>query len=141
LIKTKRWNDPIDPDDGNRVLVCRYRPRGVKRGDERWDAWLPQLGPSPGLHADVYGKQGEPISWEEYTERYVAEMATQKFWIEAFGERAAKGETLTLLCSSACIDPSRCHRSLLSSLIEQSRRSVAPARARATVLRRKPGSP
>jgi uncharacterized protein YeaO (DUF488 family) len=30
-IKTKRWDDPIDSDDGYRLLVCRYRPRGVSR--------------------------------------------------------------------------------------------------------------
>src|SRR5262245_17523063 len=54
MIKTKRWNDPEEPDDGYRLLVCRYRPRGVRREDERWDAWLPQLGPSRELHAAAY---------------------------------------------------------------------------------------
>ena len=26
-LKTKRWEDPSDPDDGFRLLVTRYRPR------------------------------------------------------------------------------------------------------------------
>jgi uncharacterized protein YeaO (DUF488 family) len=118
VIKTKRWNDPVEPDDGYRLLVCRFRPRGVKRDAETWDAWLPQLGPSPELHAAVYGKSGPPISWEEYARRYVAEMASAGFWIAGFAERVARGEPLTLLCSSACVDPARCHRTLLAALIQ-----------------------
>jgi uncharacterized protein YeaO (DUF488 family) len=118
VIKTKRWNDPAEPDDGYRLLVCRFRPRGVKRDAETWDAWLPQLGPSPELHAAVYGKSGPPISWEEYARRYVAEMSAARFWIIGFAERVGRGEGLTLLCSSACVDPARCHRTLLASLIQ-----------------------
>ncbi len=117
MIRTKRWNDTIEPADGVRLLVCRYRPRGVRREAEPWDSWLPQLGPSKELHAAVYGKHGAPISWDEYAGRYVAEMKAQGFWIRALGVRAARGETLTLLCSSACEDEARCHRTLLSALI------------------------
>jgi uncharacterized protein YeaO (DUF488 family) len=117
VIKTKRWNDPVEPDDGTRLLVCRYRPRGVRKEDERWDAWLPQLGPSKELHAAVYGKQGAPIEWDEYARRYFHEMEAQGFWIRSLADRAARGETLTLLCSSACTDPARCHRTLLRELL------------------------
>ena len=45
-IKTRRWNDPPDKDEGYRLLVTRYRPRGVAKADETWDAWEPKLGPS-----------------------------------------------------------------------------------------------
>jgi uncharacterized protein YeaO (DUF488 family) len=138
VIKTKRWDDPSEPDDGYRLLVCRYRPRGVRTGDERWDAWLPQLGPSKELHAAAYGKGQAPITWDEYTARYVAEMQNARFWIRGFAERAARGETITLLCSSACVDPSRCHRTLLRGLMEDAVRddaaSAAPAHG---VVRRK----
>jgi uncharacterized protein YeaO (DUF488 family) len=117
-VKTKRWNDPREDDDGYRLLVCRFRPRGLKREDETWDAWLPQLGPSPELHAAVYGKNGAPIPWEEYAARYVAEMRTQGFFIRGLGDKTRRGEALTLLCSSACVDPARCHRTLLARLID-----------------------
>jgi uncharacterized protein YeaO (DUF488 family) len=119
VIKTKRWNDPKEGDDGSRLLVCRYRPRGVRREDETWDSWLPQLGPSKELHAAVYGKHGSPISWDEYAARYLEEMKSQTFWIKALHDRAKRGETLTLLCSSACEDPERCHRTLLRDLIQR----------------------
>jgi uncharacterized protein YeaO (DUF488 family) len=120
VLHTKRWNDPASGEDGKRLLVTRYRPRGVAHDAETWDAWLPQLGPSRALHAAVYGKGQAPIGWEEYRERYLSEMQGQRFWIDALGQQHARGETLTLLCSSACVDPGRCHRTLLAELIAES---------------------
>jgi uncharacterized protein YeaO (DUF488 family) len=117
VVHTKRWNDPEAPADGRRVLVTRYRPRGVAREAESWDAWLPQLGPSRELHAAAYGKLEPAIAWEEYRARYLAEMKGQRFWVDALGQQVARGETLTLLCSSACVDEARCHRTLLGELI------------------------
>jgi uncharacterized protein YeaO (DUF488 family) len=117
-IRTKRWNDPPGPKDGYRLLVCRYRPRGVRKSDETWDAWEPQLGPSRALHAAVYGKNSTPISWELYRRRYLDEMRGQRNLISALASRVKAGETITLLCSSACERESRCHRSLLRDLIE-----------------------
>jgi uncharacterized protein YeaO (DUF488 family) len=118
-IKTKRWNDSREPDDGFRLLVCRYRPRGVRKEDETWDAWHPDLGPSRELHADFYGKKGAPIQWPEYRRRYLEEMRNQESRITELAHRLAAGEKITLLCSSACVDPSHCHRTLLKTLIEE----------------------
>jgi uncharacterized damage-inducible protein DinB len=42
-IRTKRWNDPIGDDDGFRLLICRYRPRALKKEHE----------PSPFLHMSM----------------------------------------------------------------------------------------
>src|SRR5581483_7469826 len=98
-IRTRRWNDPREAGDGLRVLVCRYRPRGLRREDETWDAWYRQLGPSPALHADYYGKHGPPITWTEYRRRYLQEMEEQRALIGELARRVAGGETLTLLCS------------------------------------------
>ena len=39
--------------------------------------------------------------------------------IAVLAEKVAEGKTLTLLCSSACTDPERCHRTLLKQLIEE----------------------
>jgi uncharacterized protein YeaO (DUF488 family) len=118
-IKTKRWNDNAEPDDGFRLLICRYRPRALKKADETWDAWWKDLGPSKELHADFYGKHGPPIDWKAYRGRYLQEMKAQKEKIAELAKRVAAGETLTLLCSSACVDPDHCHRTLLKRLIEK----------------------
>ncbi len=117
-LKTKRWCDPREADDGFRLLICRYRPRGVRKEDETWDSWCSDLGPSRALHADFYGKNGAPIGWEEYRRRYLEEMAAQEELIDELAQLLREGKTITLLCSSACEDASHCHRTLLRELIE-----------------------
>src|SRR4051812_35015630 len=107
-IRTRRWNDRRLPGDGLRLLVCRYRPRGVRKEDETWDEWNPHLGPSKDLHADAYGKRGREIDWNEYRERYLQEMKAQVPRIVTLAERVRQGGTITLLCSTACEDDDRC---------------------------------
>jgi uncharacterized protein YeaO (DUF488 family) len=128
----------MEAGDGLRVLVARYRPRGLPRGQETWSAWLPQLGPSKALHAAYYGKRGaQALSWETYAERYLQEMEAQTFWIRGLAQEAANQE-LTLLCSSACVDVQRCHRTLLRGLIAPLVSEPIASSPRAAVVRRKP---
>jgi uncharacterized protein YeaO (DUF488 family) len=134
-VRTKRWNDPAEQEDGYRLLVCRYRPRGVRREAEPWDAWCAALAPSPELHAAAYGKTGSPLAWPDYERRYREEMTRQLYWIRGFAERVRAGETMTLLCSSACVDPARCHRTLLKELIEIAAFPPPPAPATRVVRR------
>lgn len=133
-VHTKRWNDPAGPDDGFRLLICRYRPRGVEREQERWDGWCAALAPSRELHAARYGKHAPAIDFETYEQRFRAEMEFQAFWISAFAERVSKGETITLLCSSACTDETRCHRTIVKALIERAA-AAHPSTARGVVKR------
>lgn len=138
-IRTKRWNDPVESDDGFRLLICRIRPRGVAKANETWDAWWPDLGPSRELLDAFHGKSpgsgrhragsGEagvarraaaaPLDWPTYQRRYLDEMRGpgQVWRIRDLAQRSAGGETITLLCSAACTDPARCHRTLLAGLI------------------------
>lgn len=118
-VHTRRWNDPAGADDGLRILVSRFRPRGVPKADEPWDIWWKELGPSEALHADFYGKNGPPITLEQYRPRYLAEMKAQVDKIESIARRVKDGESVTLLCSSACVDEARCHRTLLKGLVEE----------------------
>ncbi len=117
-IRTKRWNDPKEDDDGYRLLICRYRPRGVTKGEETWDAWCKALGPSEELHAAAYGKSGPALEFAEYQRRFLEEMKRQRYWIEGFAAHLRRGDTITLLCSSACVDPARCHRTIIKRLLE-----------------------
>ncbi len=127
-IFTKRWNDPIDLTDGHRLLVTRYRPRGVRKEAETWNAWQPDLGPSRELHAAAYGKHGQlAIDWNTYKARYLREMLKQRPAIADLAKRHSAGETITLLCSSACPREDRCHRSLLRDLIETEAAKLKPA--------------
>lgn len=117
-IRTKRWNDAREPDDGFRLLVTRYRPRGVSKAEETWDAWEPSLGPGKELHKAVYTQSSSPIPWPQYRRRYLDEQRGSRETIAALARRVQAGETITLLCSSACVRESRCHRSILRELIE-----------------------
>lgn len=119
-LKTKRWNDPVEADDGQRILVCRYRPRGVRKEAENWDTWYPNLGPSRVLHADLYGKHGPAITWEVFRKRYAEEMRSQQELIGQLTRALKSGQAITLLCSSACVDEAHCHRTLLKQMIERS---------------------
>ena len=123
-VRTKRWNDPKEDDDGYRLLICRYRPRGVPKSEETWDAWCKALGPSEELHAAAYGKTGPALEFAEYERRFLEEMTSQRYWIEGFAAHLRKGDTITLLCSSACVDPARCHRTIVERLL---REAAAPA--------------
>lgn len=117
-VHTKRWDDPRSDGDGYRLLVTRYRPRGLSKADETWDAWQPDLGPSVALHAAAYGKGRPAIAWPLYRAAYLREMREQAGAIDALAARVAGGETITLLCSSQCTRESRCHRSILKELID-----------------------
>jgi uncharacterized protein YeaO (DUF488 family) len=118
-LKTKRWNDPREGGDGYRLLICRYRPRALPRAKETWDGWCKELSPSRELHADYYGKNGPPISWEEFRPRFLQEMRAQTALLDELAAMVGEGKTITLLCSSACEDATRCHRTLVKHLIEE----------------------
>jgi uncharacterized protein YeaO (DUF488 family) len=127
VIRMKRWNDPPEAGDGTRILICRYRPRGLPKEDETWDEWLVSLAPSKQLHAAAYGKTGgSPLPWPMYRSRYLKEMQSQRDTIRELAERVTRGETVTLMCSSACERDSRCHRSLLKELIEAEAIAIQP---------------
>ena len=132
-VRTKRWNDAADADDGFRLLVCRIRPRGVPKTDEPWNEWWPDLGPSRRLLDDFHGKRGAAaITWEAYVPRYLDEMrgAAQLWRIRDLARRVGEGDTVTLLCSSACTDPARCHRTLLARLVTTAAAAAARSSAR-----------
>jgi len=80
----------------------------------------------PGSAFKRYPKRRAAISWDEYVPRYLEEMhgAAQLWRIRDLARRVAGGATVTLLCSSACTDPARCHRTLLANLV-----TAAAARA------------
>jgi len=42
---------------------------------------------------------------------------TQLWRLRDLARRLASGESITLLCSAACTDPERCHRTLLAALL------------------------
>jgi uncharacterized protein YeaO (DUF488 family) len=120
-------HSPIEPGDGLRLLVVRFRGRGLPA--DRYDVWMANLGPSEKL---LKGVLAEKITWKEFSRRYRDELfapaaadaanATiknhgQKFTLRLIARLAAK-ENVTLLCHCA-EDATQCHRFLLRDLIER----------------------
>ena len=103
--------DPKSKDDGFRVLVMRYWPRGVSK--ERVDAWYRDLGTSKEL---IKAWKAGKISWPELKRRYLSDLKDdhKQALILELAERSKK-QKVTLLCG--CRDPNRCHRSILKEQI------------------------
>lgn len=127
-IRTKRINDPAASSDGTRILITRYRPRGVRRGAESWAAWDKRLAPSTALLDAYLGKARSPhgvtkdlppITWSEFRKRFRAEMREPQAQaaLDELRRRAGDGETMTLLCY--CEDRDHCHRTLVHELLER----------------------
>jgi uncharacterized protein YeaO (DUF488 family) len=57
---------------------------------------------------------------------YIEEQRSNRKAIAQLAVRVRDGETITLLCSSACDRESRCHRSILKELIEAAVDSSQP---------------
>ncbi len=121
-LKTRPWNAPVEPDDGLRVLVCRYRPRALPKARETWNVWMRNLGPSKELFDAFFGKGQRAISLAEYRQRYAEQMKGEAEAIAGLAGRLDRGESVTLLCSKDCFLPEICHRTQLAALIEAARK-------------------
>ncbi len=116
----------MDPNqDGLRILVARFRGRGVQK--TQYDVWMANLGPSEPL---LRGFLSGAVPWKEYMRRYKAEMFQsggadrqnkvirnhgQKFTLRLI-KRLAQTQTVTLLCHCA-EEEKHCHRHLLKELV------------------------
>jgi len=70
-VHLKRAYDPPSPEDGQRYLVERLWPRGVKKDALQLTAWLKDLAPSDELRR-WYGH--DPARWDEFSRRYREEL-------------------------------------------------------------------
>ena len=71
FITTKRVYDPIDNNEGVRVLVDRLWPRGVSKQALKAAHWLREVTPSDQLRQWF----GHDLNrWEEFKHHYVAEL-------------------------------------------------------------------
>ncbi len=126
MIKTKSVHSPMEEkSDGLRILAARFRGRGLPA--DRYDVWMPNLGPSEKLlHSYLAGKR----SWTEFGRRYRYELFVdgsldkanrtiknhgQKFTLRLLQTLGERGD-ITLMCHCA-EDESHCHRHLLQKVL------------------------
>jgi uncharacterized protein YeaO (DUF488 family) len=132
VLRTKSVYSPIEPRrDGLRILATRFRGRGLPV--DRYDVWMPSLGPSERLLKLVLGGK---ITWARFLRAYRSEIFLdgpvdarspsiknhgQKFTLRLI-ERLARDRNVTLMCHCD-EDATQCHRFELKNLIK---RSVRP---------------
>jgi uncharacterized protein YeaO (DUF488 family) len=104
-ITYRRVYEDASPRDGQRVLVDRVWPRGMRKEDAHLDEWLRDVAPSTDLRR-WYGH--EPSRFAEFRRRYRAELADDGHRDAAahLRELAAK-DRLTLLTATKDVDHSQ----------------------------------
>jgi uncharacterized protein YeaO (DUF488 family) len=111
-VRLKRIYDAAEADDGQRVLVERLWPRGVRKADARLDEWLKEVAPSQELR-QWYAH--DPDRWPEFRDRYRAELAERPELVADLRRRADPGP-LTLVFAAK--DRSRNSAVVLAEVIE-----------------------
>lgn len=130
MLQTKSVHSPIDIErDGLRILATRFRGHGLSR--ERYDVWMPTLGPSETLLRDM---QAGRIDWADFIRGYHEELFMdgpvdalsrtiknhgQKFTLRLIKTLAERG-AVTLMCHCA-EDQLQCHRHELARIIASKR--------------------
>ena len=71
-VKIKRAYEKPTASDGDRVLVDRLWPRGLKKEQARIDHWLKNLAPSDGLRKWFHSSE----NWLVFKKRYFKELCT-----------------------------------------------------------------
>ena len=96
MIQVKRVYDRPEPTDGDRFLVERLWPRGMKKATLHMTLWLKEAAPSDALRR-WFGH--DPAKWEDFQRRYLAELDSKPEAWRPILEAAHRGH-ITLLYSA-----------------------------------------
>ena len=95
-IQIKRVYEPRESGDGQCFLVERLWPRGISKESMTGVTWLKEVAPSPELRQWF---SHDPARWEEFQQRYRAELESQPQAWQPLVEAARRG-TVTLFYSA-----------------------------------------
>ena len=113
--RIKRVYEPASPEDGERILVDRLWPRGLKKADAAIDRWMKEVAPSAALRT-WFGH--EPERFAEFRRRYAAEMAGNPALAEL--RKLGRGRVVTLLYGAR--DPEQNQAAVLLDLLRSAKR-------------------
>ena len=114
MLKTKSIYQPIEKEDGRRILVSRLHPRGVKKS--QYDVWLKELSPSMEL---VREYKNDKITWKKFFSKYKIELRENSESMETLKHlrKQSKTSNITLLCFEQ--DGIPCHRHVLRDILRR----------------------
>ena len=101
-IRVARVYDDVTPDDGQRVLVDRIWPRGVRKDDPRVGTWCKEVAPSKELR-EWYQHRAE--RFDEFAKRYEAELRDSPALDEL--RRLSRRSVVTLVTATRELDISQ----------------------------------
>jgi len=134
-IEIKRAYEPPSLSDGERVLVDRLWPRGLKKAGARIDVWLKDLAPTHALRRWFHDR---PKYFAVFRKRYLNEIASPAASqaLEQLYEIARNSQTVTLVYAAK--DEAHNNAVVLRDLLQGMRKppsSSGPARAAAARVR------
>lgn len=112
-VRVERIYTPASPEHGNRVLVDRLWPRGIRKDAAALDEWLPAVAPSDELRT-WFGH--DPERFDEFAQRYRQEL-TDPQRQAALDELRGRAEAGTLTLLTATRDPSISHLAVLADIL------------------------
>lgn len=113
-IRLKRAYEEPNAQDGTRILVDRLWPRGVKKEDAAIDFWMKGIAPSSELRKWIHADPS-PERWQEFRERYFAELDEAEGAVREMRERLSEGR-VTLVYAAK--DTSQNHALVLKEYLE-----------------------
>jgi len=96
VIRLKRVYDRKEAHDGQRLLVERLWPRGIRKAELQFDGWAKEAGPSTELRKWF---SHDPGKWDEFQKRYFEELEKRPAAWQPILQSAKRG-AVTLLFSS-----------------------------------------
>jgi uncharacterized protein YeaO (DUF488 family) len=112
----KRVYESASADDGQRILVDRLWPRGLRKVDAHLSLWMKDVAPSPALRS-WFGH--DPDKFAEFSARYRRELSAAPALDDL--RRLGKGNKVTLLY--AAHDPHVNHATVLLSVLRDRART------------------
>ena len=120
-IAVVRLGSPRKLNEGLRLGTVRRPPRGVPKTQfakrDFYDAWLPNLAPSPELVAFAQRSRDEQ-SWKTFERKFRAEMKRPDA-ARVLDLLAALSFETSFSIGCYCEEETRCHRSILRKLLRE----------------------
>jgi uncharacterized protein YeaO (DUF488 family) len=120
-IRVVRLGSARAAGEGLRLGTVRRPPRGVPKAEfakrDFYDVWLPNLAPTDELVKQALAAETD-AQWKAFTRRFMAQMK-EPDKAHLLDMLAALSHQTDFSIGCYCVEESRCHRSVLRSLLVQ----------------------
>ena len=97
MIKIKRIYEPVDEEDGFRILVDNLWPHGISKENAQIDLWLKELAPSNNIRKWFAKDMNQ---WPEFQKKYLQELKNKKTLIKLIKDIEHKNKNVTIVYST-----------------------------------------